>query len=385
MIFINQSAGELFSDVIESLSESSGSHLLITGNVVRTWDNIKLLKAVHLQKSNHIKRMLTWGLFFLQTFFYLLLYAREEHLFFVTNPPMTMWMAPFFKYYKKSKYSLLIYDSYPESLFVAGILSEKSAISKIWNRLNSSAFCEAENIITLGKGMSETLQNQMIFKKKKHVAIIENWVDTNYIKPIQKSKNPVIHELKLAGKFIVLYAGSFGATHGVPKIIDCAELLINNRNIHFVLVGKGTEEQKIQEIVKEKKLTNLSILPFQTKEKFRYVAAMADINIILLKRGGGKAIMPSKIYTALSAGTAIVAMADADSDLAKLIEKHKVGMIIPPGNTEVMAQTILKLTTHTQFLDEFKFNSRHAAVNYYDKKKQCNKYKTIFKRCHVSV
>ena len=41
--------------------------------------------------------------------------------------------------------------------------------------------------------------------------------------PLPKLENPIIKELKLKNKFIVAYAGSFGATHGVGTIVKCAE------------------------------------------------------------------------------------------------------------------------------------------------------------------
>ena len=126
MIFINQSCGELFEDVIDVLRRLAGPHFLIAGNNHKNWQDVILIKCCALKKNNSVKRIITWGLFTLQTVRHLFRYARKQHLFFVTNPPITMWTAPFFKRFYGCRYSLLIYDIYPDALFAVGILTKRS-------------------------------------------------------------------------------------------------------------------------------------------------------------------------------------------------------------------------------------------------------------------
>ena len=234
-------------------------------------------------------------------------------------------------------------------------------------------------MITLGEGMVEAIHSQIPNQENVRISMIENWVDTDFFRPLPKLENPIIKELKLKNKFIVAYAGSFGATHGVGTIVKCAEILKNCYDIHFLLVGGGTEENIIKEIVFEKSLENLTILPFQPRENFRFIAAAPDVSLILLKPSAGKSVMPSKVYTALSCGTAILASAEQDSDLSRLVERYSCGVITYPEDAKDMAENLLRLVKDSAYLSQLKHNARHAAVKDFDKKTQSAKYLDLFK------
>jgi glycosyltransferase involved in cell wall biosynthesis len=379
LIFINQVSGELFSDVINAMRSFPGPHFLLAGSSTRQWSDVRLVKCCGLKKNNSIKRVLTWGGFILQTFFHLLKHARNQHLLIVTNPPMTMWVAPFFKIFFQCRYSILVYDIYPDALIAAGISSKNSAIAALWRKLNAFTLQSAENVITIGHGMAETLQKQMPSGKYLTVSVIENWVDTDDIKPLARSENPIIKELGIGDKFIVAYAGSFGATHGVENIVDCADILRDCSDIHFLLVGGGTEENEMKKHIREKALSNLTVLPFQPKDRFRFIAAAPDVSLILLKAGAGKAIMPSKLYTALSAGTAVLAAAEPDSDLARSVSGHKYGLVISPGDSTALADAVKRIAKDPGRLAELKNNARKAAVKFHAKETQCRKYIDLFR------
>jgi glycosyltransferase involved in cell wall biosynthesis len=248
--------------------------------------------------------------------------------------------------------------------------------------MNAFAFHGAEHVITISDGMAETLREHTSQKESLKISIIENFVDTEFYTPISKSENPIVREFHLEDKFIIAYAGSFGATYGVERIVQCAEVLKECSEIHFLLIGKGTEQQKIQQSVQEKALTNLTILPFQPTEKFRYIAAATDLSVVLLRSGIGKTLMPSKLYTALSAGSAILAVAEPESDLAHAVKRHGYGVVVPPGDIHAMAARIFDLAKDPDGLAKLQKNARDAALSSYSKSVQCEKYVELFSDTH---
>lgn len=378
MVFVNQASGELFSDVVDRLRHLAGPHFLIAGSSYRQWNDVKYLECHSLQKTSPIRRILTWGLFTSEAFCHLLRHSARQHILFVTNPPMTMWMGPLFKTFRRNKYSLLVYDIYPDVLINAEMLSGNSGLAAAWRRLNAITLRGASKIITLGEGMAQAIRDRTPDPDDGRVSVVENWVDTDFFRPMPKRENPLLQHLKLADKFIVAYAGSFGASHGVGHVLQCARTLKDLSDIHFLLVGGGTEEDEIKQYVGSAALKNVTLLPFQPREKFRYVAAAPDVSLILLKSGMGKSVMPSKVYTALSAGTAVLAAADADSDLAKVIERKRCGIVIDPEDPQLMADNVVMLCKDSSYLSELKNNARSAAVRFYGKRRQCEKLFYLF-------
>lgn len=63
--------------------------------------------------------------------------------------------------------------------------------------INSKAFSKAEKLFTLSESMKIEVAK---YVDKNKIKIINNWVDNNYIKPIDKEKNPFISKHNLENK-----------------------------------------------------------------------------------------------------------------------------------------------------------------------------------------
>lgn len=63
-----------------------------------------------------------------------------------------------------------------------------------------------------------------------------------------------------------------------------------------------------------------------------WVRAMldADIALVTMRPGSERVVMPSKTYSALVAGQAVLAIAPRDSDLAELVLRHDCGWVVTP-------------------------------------------------------
>jgi len=377
VIFINQYTHDFFLDVVKRLSSRPGQHFLITGSKVDKISHVNIIRCCSLRRSNAIKRILSWVLFTSQALFHLIKRASGQHLLIVTNPPMNIWLGPLLKCLKNNRYSCLIYDVYPEALKVGNMVILYFFSSFIWKKLNAFALLHADNIITLSEDMAHTLQAHVGPDKNIKINIIDNWSDEQFIRPIPKKENPIIKELKIQDKLTVSYSGTFGMTHGVKTIIECAIILRDNKNVFFLMSGGGFEKEKIKKDIIDAKLSNIIILPYQPIDRFKFVAAAADISIILQKEGAEKTSMPSKTYTAMAAGAAIIAATNKKSYLAHLIEENKCGLVVPPGDAPAMAKAILYFYENTELLNQCKLNSRQALVSKYSREAQCKKYEQI--------
>ena len=76
-----------------------------------------------------------------------------------------------------------------------------------------------------------------------------------------------------------------------------------------------------------------------------WVAEMtrAEVAIVTLREGAQHLVMPSKTYSAMAAGQAILAVCPRDSDLAELILRHDAGWVIAPGRTDELTALVRHL------------------------------------------
>lgn len=376
LLAINQSTSTLFGSLLETISKSGVSVRLITGSLEK--DNnaslpYKYSKAIKLRKSPTFSRLYSWGIFSLQSLFSMIFY-RSDIALIVTNPPLVPWLGPIVKAIFGLRYVILVYDIYPDVMERMGLINHGKMISRLLRKINGMSLRYADCIITLGDDMRQTLQGHLKHGESIPIHVIPNWADTDEIKPLKKKDNPFCLEHDLVDQFVVMYSGAFGATHDVEGVIIAAESLQNHHDIKFILIGSGTRENEIKDLVKKKNLPNLIMLPWQPTNKVPYSLAAADCHIVSLDEGFEGISIPSKTYTSLAAGAAILAISPSGTEFQTLVKSHKCGVWIPPRKPHYLADVIKRLNDDPKDLATMKHNARIVAEKLFNKKICTKKY-----------
>jgi colanic acid biosynthesis glycosyl transferase WcaI len=89
-----------------------------------------------------------------------------------------------------------------------------------------------------------------------------------------------------------------------------------------------------------------------------------DLYAITQQTGSGAAFFPSKLLPALALGKPVLAVADAQSELAVLVREHSLGALFPPDNAPAVAQGITELSEQPRRLAGFCDGSRKLADDY---------------------
>lgn len=363
-IYLVNVTRQLSIDMINYFNGQGSEIQLITGvlepNYAALSPDVKVTYFIKYNNSTPFKRLITWILFSIYSFFYILFLSRKKDLIIITSPPFAIFTGLIFKKIRKQNYHLIIWDLYPDVLVNFGVFKEKSFIIRGWKKLNKICFSNASNIFTIGQHLSDAIQKYTTNKP----VIIQNWVDTEFIKPIRKSENPFLIKYQLENKFIVMYSGNMGITHDIESIVNTAELLISNPEIHFLIIGDGAKKARITQMVEDKKLKNVTLLPYQDKKILPYSLASADIGIVTLSEGAESVSVPSKTYYTLAAGSAIIALASLESELALLIEKYNCGKIYHKADCNAIAEFIRFLSKNEGEIESYKENSRKASLDF---------------------
>ena len=363
-IYIVNVTRQLSIDMINYLHAKGDEVHLITGvievNYAALHPGVKVTYLIRYNSTSSFKRLFTWVLFTVSSFFHVLFSSRKKELILITSPPFIVFIGWFFNKIRGQKYHLIIWDLYPDALINFNMLKEESLIIRWWKKLNRKCFDRAENIFTLGIHLSDAIGK---YTGKKPV-IVQNWVNADFIKPLPRPDNPFIAKHGLGDKLVVMYSGNLGITHDIESIVSTAELLKNEPAIQFVIIGEGAKRSRITQMVAEKKLNNVLLLPYQEKEVLPYSLTAADIGFVTLGEGAESVSVPSKTYYTFAAGSAVIALASARSELALLIEKYKCGKIFGDQNCRKIADYIIYLSSHTSELNKLKENSRKAAYDF---------------------
>ena len=249
---------------------------------------------------------------------------------------------------KKKKIPVLYWeqDIVSESLVSTGVFGKRGVKQKLMYGIAQSIEKLSErnstHIVTISKQFKQMHLKRGIDASK--VDVVYNWIDTEQVYHVERENNPLFDELGISrDMFIVSYCGNLGVPQNVEIMIEAASQLREYKDMLFLIIGGGSREEKIRQIVEEEDLPNLKLYPLQPLERAHYVYSIGDIGLVIGKTGTSKNGFPSKTWSIMAAEQAMIACFDIKSELSSFVRKGNCGLAIEPDSPEALKNAILKL------------------------------------------
>ena len=243
------------------------------------------------------------------------------------------------KYKKKVLFIYNLQDIFPDSLVNTGMTSEGSLLWKIGRKIENYTYKNADKIIVISEGFKRNIMKKGV--KADKIEVISNWIDLDYVHPVSRNENKLIKEFSInPDKFLVVYAGNFGAAQGADIVLKAAEKLKDVSDIQFVIFGGGAYFEDAKREARE--LDNVFIHELMPPDRISEVYSLGNVALITCKPGTGNAGMPSKTWSIMACNTPIIASFDTDSDLTDVIRNYGAGECIKPGAVDDLAKEIRK-------------------------------------------
>ena len=360
----NQVTGPLFIDVANTYLQKYDDVILVTGSIEPTYaeldERIKIIYKTPYKRHKSYLRISTWLMFFMSSFFYILMNRNIGKVLLVSNPPILPFLGSIFNYRKNFSYDVLIYDVYPDALENFGYLKKSSLLFSFWDKLNKLTFESAVSIFTISDGMMEVISRTA---PKEKIRVVYPWVDTSFIKPKCKKDNWFVEKHNLVNKKVILYSGNMGVTHDLFTVLKAAERLkITNPEFHFLFIGDGTQKENLLNFRNENKLDNVTFLPFQDPEVLPYSFTSADFGVVSLGSGAEVLSVPSKTFYQLAAGLALISVSERGSEMERLVNENNCGITVKPGDIIGLISNLKSIDDHT--LVRLRVNSRRLSSKF---------------------
>jgi glycosyltransferase involved in cell wall biosynthesis len=104
-------------------------------------------------------------------------------------------------------------------------------------------------------------------------------------------------------------------------------------------------------------------LPYQPRELLSQSLSSADVHFVGLARGLAGYVVPSRLYGILAAARPVLVSADAESETAQLVNQIGCGIVVPPGEPELVAAAIRSLAAGEHDLTEMGRRGRSYVEN----------------------
>jgi colanic acid biosynthesis glycosyl transferase WcaI len=92
----------------------------------------------------------------------------------------------------------------------------------------------------------------------------------------------------------------------------------------------------------------------------------SELSLVTLRREANRTSIPSKTFSAIAAGAAVVAVAPEDSDLGTTIHRHGAGVLIEPGDVDGLVAALVRLSSDDRARASLRGAAHAAAVTHYD-------------------
>lgn len=360
IVFVNQAVNFLTVDIVNSFAEKFDDITLITGNVhtqgTALHPKVKIDKLVKYNDRNFRTKTFSWIMATAQFFFKALFKYRRHEIFFVSIPPMAylcMLLLP-------NRFSILVWDVYPDTLKVYGI-GDKNPLFRFWSWANKKLFVKATHIFTIGERMADLVSEYI---DRSTIKIIRLWTTFENFEPVSREDNFFIKEHSLQDKYVVQYSGNIGLIHNVEVMVDIAAAMKDNSKVFFLIIGRGNKVNEIKESIEKNKLTNCLVLPFQPDNVFPYSLSAADLGVVILDSKTSKGSIPNKTYNLMTAGKPVLYIASSDSELHIYAERYDNGKCFDAAEVQQMAAFIEQLSRDTNRQAYYKERSLQAAQDF---------------------
>jgi glycosyltransferase involved in cell wall biosynthesis len=191
------------------------------------------------------------------------------------------------------------------------------------------------------------------------VEVLPNAVDTQLFRP-EANDDSLRSELKLDGRFVIGFVGSFKAWHGVGFLLEALrQLRGEDTSYHLLLVGDGplrrALEQEAGRVGLEEAVTFVGTVPHE--EVPRYLALM-DLAVAPYPALEDFYFSPLKLFEYMAGSRAIVA--SRVGQVAEVIADGRTGLLYEPGNQEALIACIRRLRGDETLRKELGQNARMA-------------------------
>jgi glycosyltransferase involved in cell wall biosynthesis len=171
----------------------------------------------------------------------------------------------------------------------------------------------------------------------------QEWEQRNA--PVPPEHQEILSKLKVAGRFIVGYAGAHGLANALRSLLEAAKKL-EDQNITIVLVGQGPMKTVLQEQTVQARLHNVVFLPPVSKDAMPSLLSYFDVCYIGLKRTPLFlfGVSPNKLLDYMMAAKPVIQAIDAGNDLVVAVG---CGRSVPPENAAAIARAAKELKVLT--------------------------------------
>ena len=274
----------------------------------------------------------------------------------------------------------LIYDMYPDAWEAAGMAGKDSRLSNFVTSLNRWLFANADAVVFIGENMARYAIKR--YGKPRVWRVIETGADLNEFEHAENKLSDAGRELDewLNGRMLMTYTGNLGCVHDWRTLANGLSLVLSSPlkgDVACLIAASGPGAIYLKNRLKGLGKSTIRFEEPLDDERWAQTMARSSISLVTLAEKAVHTSIPSKTFSGMAAGNAIVAISSNGSDLSDVVIRHKCGHVLYPGDVEGFALAVEKLVCDREWRSQCANNARNAVLTNYDMPLLAEKWKVL--------
>lgn len=372
------SSSGIYQDLLRCFAKETHEMYVISPSERRTCEKTRIIKCNdctilkvktgNIQKTNLIEKGISTVFLEKQLIRAVKKYFKTTHfdLVLYSTPPVTI--AGVVSYVKKRDKAisyLMLKDIFPQNAVDLGLFKKNGIIYKYFRNKEKKLYEISDHI-----GCTSPENIRFIQRNNPNLDLKKLEICVNCMEPYGEIPNTEkIYEIRNEyslpfNKKIFLYGGNLGKPQGIDFLINCLKSTVDIDNAYFLIVGAGTERDKIDDFIKTQQPPNVRLMDFLPQRKFECLAAACDVGMIFLNYKSTTPNTPSRLLAYTNAAIPVLAVTDPCTDVGKIIKDGKFGWHCLSNDVKSYRKLIEQIL-ETNNWDELKTNSHKYLINNY--------------------
>lgn len=315
-------------------------------------------------------------------------FSHEEFdLILFQSPPLTLYKVVKWamKKYKANSY-LMMKDIFPQNGVDIGLYTKKHPVYLYFKMGERKLYEISSKIGCMSDGNMKYLIEHNPNINPNKFEIFRNTVKITDDKLSEKERNLIRKKYGITKDDVVaIFGGNFGKPQGLDFLLDVLKKYKNRGNVKFVLIGRGTEKNRIFAKVKEEKYNNVLTFDFIPRREYEKLTRACDIGLIFLDRRFTIPNFPSKTLSYLECSLPIMAAIDKSTDYSKMLTDENCGFWVENGDIKNYVNYFDKLLNDRELRTKMGKNGRKYFEEECDVEKSVKIIEKYVEECKKNV
>lgn len=288
-----------------------------------------------------------------------------------STPPITF--NKIIKYYKKhhsSKTYLILKDIFPQNAVDIGLMKKIGILYKIFRNKEIKLYKNSDVIGCMSQGNLDYVLDHNNYIDKDKIEIFPNAIEPiNRKEKIEKNKE-ILDKFNIPeDATIFLYGGNLGKPQRIDFILKVINEFHKVDNGYLLIVGSGTEFNKINSHIENSKPEKVSIYERLPKEEYDKLISCADVGLIFLDHRFTIPNFPSRLTSYMENSLPILAATDKNTDLKEVLIESGSGFWCESIDENEFIKYAQKLSKNKELRERMGLSGRRYLEENYDIRK----------------